>query len=169
MALGARVRKLARLLLLGRDRGAATMCWVDPVVSIDPDGVAPGEFVASDCTVIEYSPPCSEAESRDRITSDEFDVGRVYAWDGREIGRCAVGSSDGLLRGRFLDFSWPADLPAISPARQLQLDEAAARGAAGHPSIVEQREIHRARIAAELADVEEKRIADVVRDLRGGL
>ncbi len=169
MAIGARVRKLARSLLLGRDRGVATMCWVDPVVSIDPESLGLGEFVASDCTVLQYSPPCSEAESRDRITLDEFDLGIVYAWDGCEIGRCTAGSTDGLLRGRFLNFEWPAGLAPVSPARQAELDECAVRAAAGHPSIVEQREVHRARIAAELADVEEKRLAEVVRDRRGGL
>jgi hypothetical protein len=164
MAIAARVRKLGRVLSLVRSHrgGAPGIVWSEPVSVVDRDGLADGERVAYDHWIILHRPPVSEAESRERVSTGPDDRGDIYAWDGRLIGRVTMAENGGVLLG----YQWPVDLDPVSPARAAEQAKHTLELQRGHASIVEGREREELRVAAELVDVEKKRLESIQLDRR---
>jgi hypothetical protein len=113
--MGTLARK-ARSLELSRGLGGAAapsvagLVWTAAVAVVDRARLADGELVVCDYTILDCGALAS-AEGRERVTRDADDVGVVYAYDGRAIGRVIVGRRGGVV----LDYVWPGDLPAARP------------------------------------------------------
>jgi hypothetical protein len=113
--LAGKARRLELARGISRSRGAATasLVWTSAEVGISLTSLRAGDLLVSDYTITERRhPDPSTAVRRDRVTVDPEDYGRVYAWDGREIGRVLRGQRGGIV----LECSWPEDLASSAPA-----------------------------------------------------
>ncbi len=116
--LAAKARKLELARGLGRVRGERPvqgLVWNSAEVEISRASLREGEFVVTDFTIVELRKgDPSTSVSRDRVTVDPLDYGRVLAWDGRVIGKVLRGS--GRRGGVVLEYSWPEGLASTAPA-----------------------------------------------------
>jgi hypothetical protein len=115
MGLGARARRLVANRgigggAVGPSRGLA---WCDVISTVDRDSLGDGARVVVDVTVTFCAWPrdVDRAELRERVASSPDDRGRVFAWNGAEIGVVRQGKKGGML----FDFRWPEGLPSSDP------------------------------------------------------
>src|SRR5208283_2480917 len=118
-AIAGRARRLELARGIGRDGKRAVapvgLVWSGVEVAIDPETLAAGELLITDYVIERFAAPDpAQAVTRDRVTRDAEDFGRVYAYDGREIGRVL---RVGRGRSVVLEFGWPEGLPSSAPAK----------------------------------------------------
>jgi hypothetical protein len=156
MSYAARSRRLVAARRVG-EPVATGLVWVSADasnVAIDPASLAEGALVVLDYTVVIYRQgDVCVATWCERVSRVVDDHGLIFAWDGRVIGKVRPGELGGVM----LPFEWPAGLAFSPPAAEESGASDDARMEAARAS----RESEAERVAAELADVDRLRKAQV--------
>lgn len=117
MGLGARARRLVAARGLSRagvsDGARRGLVWSSPADGFDPAVLSSGARVVTDFTIVkqasaEGDPAEATSVMRAAVGSE---VGRVYAWNGEQIGTVRESKRGGTL----LDYDWPAGLASCAP------------------------------------------------------